>query len=341
MTSAFESIPAELRSLNQWVCWRLEKVNGRLTKVPYQLNGQKADASNPATWSGFASVLAACADGKRFNGIGFVFALGDDYTGIDFDRHRDPETGKLDDFAARHVQRLNSYSEVSQSGAGVHVIARATIPSKTGRRDAKNGVEMYSHSRFFCMTGQQVEGAPLTIEARQQEVEGMFREIFPATKQNPGTSLASGVTLPDAELIERASKAKNGARFSALWRGDVSGYGSQSEADAALLKLLHFWTGGDKERSFRLFAQSGLNRGKWARADYRERTWAAIANGEVYSAKLRNRKRDDLQRAIDDPRPKIRLPGCDRLLSDFASDLALNLTRAKHLLPQRRSRDAG
>lgn len=281
--------PAELRTLRQWVCWRHEKVNGRLTKVPHQPNGQKADASNPATWSSFAQVVTACANGKRFNGIGFVFAKSGDFTGIDLDHHRNTATGRLDEFAARYVQRLNSYTEVSQSGTGVHVIIRATIPSDTGRRDAKKGVEMYSHSRFFCMTGQHVEGTSLTIEARQQEVEAMFREIFPAKSKSGATPTKHTLALSDAELIERASQAKNGARFIALWRGDWNGagYGSQSEADAALLSDLHFWTGGDKERSFRLFGQSGLNREKWAREDYRERTWAAIATGEVYSPKCK------------------------------------------------------
>lgn len=324
MNRDLQNIPAELRLLRQWVCWRLEKRNCKDTKVPYHPRGSRADTSDPATWSDFAQVAAACANGNRFNGIGFVFA--GDYTGVDLDHHRDPNTGELDEFGRQSVERLNSYTEISQSGMGVHVIARGQIPSATGRHDAKRGVEMYSAKRFFVMTGQHVEGTPLTIEARQPEIAAMFREIFPPKNQRQEKAGANTLPLSDNELIERASRARNGDRFSALWRGNVSAYGSKSEADAALLKLLHFWTGGDKERSFRLFAQSGLKREKWEREDYRERTWAAIANGEVYSAKrsaagAKNSKRDDLQCAIDDPRPKIRLPGCDRLLSDFASEL--------------------
>jgi hypothetical protein len=48
--------------------------------------------------------------------------------------------------------------------------------------------------------------------------------------------------------------------------------------------MLRFWTGGDKTRSFALFSQSGLNREKWAeREDYRERTWAIVADGDTYA----------------------------------------------------------
>ena len=285
-SNRFLAIPVELRELRQWVCWRLETVKGRETKVPYTPRGRKASATDPATWSSFEECCQALKEG-RFSGIGFVFAKGGPYTGIDLDHHRDPATGQLDEFAAQQVQRLNSYTEVSQSGLGVHVIARGTIPSKTGRRDPKNGVEMYSESRFFVMTAQHFEGTPLTVEPRQREVETMFREIFPAKSQSREAPPANTDTLLDAELIDRASRAKNGALFSSLWRGDFkgAGYASQSEADAALLSMLRYWTGGDKERSFRLFAQSGLDRKKWQREDYRKNTWQSVDKGDVLSPK--------------------------------------------------------
>jgi len=60
------------------------------------------------------------------------------------------------------------------------------------------------------------------------------------------------------------------------------GYASQSEADAALLNKLRFWTSGNKEWSFAMFAKSGLHREKWDRADYREMTWSKINSGPVF-----------------------------------------------------------
>jgi hypothetical protein len=48
--------------------------------------------------------------------------------------------------------------------------------------------------------------------------------------------------------------------------------------------MLRFWTGGDKARAFALFSQSGLSREKWtSREDYRERTWAAVSDGDTYT----------------------------------------------------------
>ena len=70
--------------------------------------------------------------------------------------------------------------------------------------------------------------------------------------------------------FEKARAARNGAKFSRLWEGDISGYPTASEADVALLAMLLFWTDGDEDRARLLFEQSGLCREKWTgRVDYR------------------------------------------------------------------------
>ncbi len=97
------------------------------------------------------------------------------------------------------------------------------------------------------------------------------------TKQKTQTKMQT-VSLDDTRghvlaLIEKAKNAKDGAKFTALWNGNISGYKSQSEADLALCCLLAFWTGGDRSRIDSLFRQSGLCRDKWKdREDYREKT---------------------------------------------------------------------
>jgi putative DNA primase/helicase len=67
----------------------------------------------------------------------------------------------------------------------------------------------------------------------------------------------------DRELLEAMFRASNGARVAALWRGDTTGYRSHSEADAALVAHLVWWTRGDAARVDRLFCSSGLFRDKW------------------------------------------------------------------------------
>jgi hypothetical protein len=78
-----------------------------------------------------------------------------------------------------------------------------------------------------------------------------------------------------------AMAAGNGEDFARLWRGDWSGYSSQSEADLALCNHLAFWCGPDEQRIADLFAQSGLNRTKWQREDYRRRTIRKALEGRT------------------------------------------------------------
>ena len=80
----------ELKQQRRWVLWRLETVNEKLTKVPYQPSGRKAMANNRATWQTYAecAVLAS-----QFSGIGLV--LGDGVWRVDIDGCCDAVSGKF------------------------------------------------------------------------------------------------------------------------------------------------------------------------------------------------------------------------------------------------------
>ena len=280
-------IPEELRILSQWVVWRLVTRDDKKTKLPFDpVSGKPASTTDPQSWRSFDEALIVCEQGG-YSGLGFVFSGEDPYCGIDLDHVRNPETGDVEPWAQELIKRLCSYSELSQSGTGAHVIVRAKVP---GRRRRNGNVEMYDEGRFFCMTGERLKGVSGTVEERQAILSEIHGEFFGKDESNSPVALASApvpVALSDNELLEKAESAKNGAHFSALWRGDwqSEGHPSQSEADAALLGMLRFWTGGDKTRSFALFSQSGLYRENWVREDYREHTWEGINAGPVYQNK--------------------------------------------------------
>ena len=41
-----------IRDLRQWVCWRPEERDGKLTKIPYSpLTSEMADSTDPKTWA--------------------------------------------------------------------------------------------------------------------------------------------------------------------------------------------------------------------------------------------------------------------------------------------------
>jgi len=147
---SLDNIPEELRRRRrpQWVVWKLEKRDGKDTKVPYIAGGVgKADSTNSETWRTFEEAVRAL-QGGRYSGVGFVFCSADPYTGVDLDHCRNPETGELEPWAEKIVRELDGYAEASPSGRGVHVIVRGKAPNRRRGR-----LEVYSSKRYFTMTG--------------------------------------------------------------------------------------------------------------------------------------------------------------------------------------------
>jgi len=267
------TLPAALRALPRWVCWRYESRHGKWTKAPMRPDGVPAKSNDPATWAPFEKAYGAAL---RYAGFGVGFMLGDGVVGIDLDHCRDPESGVIEAWAQEIIDELKSYTEVSPSGTGVHILCQGALPP--GRR-RQNRVEMYAEGRFFTITGQRLNDYELG--ERTAELAGLHARLFGGGAQN-GRQAAknthrrgggAGVELDDQALLKRARTAKDGGKFARLWAGQWQGeYASQSEADLALCNLLAFWTGGDASRIDRLFRQSGLMREKWERADYRQVT---------------------------------------------------------------------
>jgi hypothetical protein len=329
------NVPRELQEGNRFVCWREESRNGKPTKVPINpYTGNEAESNNPVTWSTFAEAIAFYqTHSNKLQGVGRMFDSADGMVGVDFDNCLDQHQNVIHSHvAAEWLPRLNSYSEISPSGRGVKVWLKANLEfdGKTGRRDARQGAEIYRERRYFTLTGQRLPQFSSNVEERQSVVEVFYRAIFREEKSAGVRPMQqTPPALTDAEIIRMASEARNGAKFRALWSGDLNGSGSQSEADAALCSMLWFWT-GNREAVRRLFSKSAVGqREKWtARLDYQQSTLDLACQGKVYSQErwnLTTPTRDEIQAAFDDHRPKVRLPGDNWLLSDTAAALGQHL----------------
>jgi putative DNA primase/helicase len=280
-----EQITAELTAYPQFVGWRYEWRQGRWAKVPIDPGtGRQAKSNDPRTWASFESALGR-AQRDHLAGIGFVFSTDDPYAGVDLDRCRDPETGELAPWAEEVVVTLDSYSEISPSSTGVKGFVRARIPpggNRTGQ------VEVYDHGRYFTVTGHHLPGTRQTIEDRQVVIDILHARLFTrvgsaaptAIKENP-QPLGGAKILADDALLARAMAARNGAHFARLWRGDIDGYPSSSEADLALCALLAYWCGPDPERIDRLFRQSGLFQPTWDAPHYADGRTYGVATIRV------------------------------------------------------------
>lgn len=299
----YDNIPSELKQQRRWVSYFLydKPGNDKKGKAPINPNTLRgAMSNNPATWGTYdqavnaigkaasASVDQKDQDGKTtkvmVNGTisGIGFELGDGYFGVDLDGVLNDQ-GQLDFDAEDIVNTLDSYTEISPSGTGVHILCCGAIP--TGRR-RRGVVEMYGESdgtakgRFFTVTGK-VYGPPRPLAKRTEAAAIVHAKYIQQDDIKPTESVGlskqgDGVTIPqhgvgDDEITRRLNavlKDKYWTPFQKLWRGDYSSYSTDgapdhSKGDLALCIDLARLTDGDWVQMDKLFRQSGMYRSKW------------------------------------------------------------------------------
>lgn len=243
----YEKIPQELKEVKSWVCWGENK----LPKNPH--TGGNAQSNNPETWSDFKT---ACEAVKKygFNGVGFMLAP--PYFGVDMDDCLENQE-LVDEF----VESLQSYTEYSTSGTGIHIICKGVLPEGARR---KNKIEMYENRRYFIMTGNVYNEKYVDIVDCTEKIKILHNKYLytPTPKALP--KRVEVVNMTDHEIIDKAKACKTGRLFGLLYDGAWEGlYSSQSEADMAFCNQLAFWTQRNAEQMDRIFRASGLMREKW------------------------------------------------------------------------------
>lgn len=252
----YEFIPNELKKFRNWVCWKAvpdpkPDAPAKIKKIPINpKTGGQAMSNNPDTWSDFETAAEVSSD---FAGIGFMFS-NSGYFGVDLDNI--DVKGSL---ASEFVNALQSYTELSQSGNGIHIICKGKLP-EGGRR--RGNIEMYDSGRFFVMTGNYCSEF-IDISDCTEKIKPLHEKYLGTPKQAAGTALPAAADVQS--LISRAISSANGDKFSRLYGGDWSDYASQSEADMAFCNMLAFWCAGDAEKMDSIYRSSGLMREKWDR----------------------------------------------------------------------------
>lgn len=256
-------IPQEIKDISQWICWEsISRDNNKIDKIPINpTDGKNASTNNSATWTSFNKAVEYYQNNEgKISGIGFVFSVQDPFLGLDFDDIIDPENPKLELNlqTEAYLDRFHSYSEITPSGRGIHILIKAKTP---GFRHRKGNIEIYDQKRFFTVTGNHIPTTPPRIEHRQEEINTLYCDLFGIEEDQRSKSTSSS-TLSDSEILDLATKAQNNEKFSKLMQGNYSAYPSESEADLALCGILVFYT-QNPEQLDRLFRQSKLCDKKW------------------------------------------------------------------------------
>lgn len=283
-------LPEELRRAPQWCIAGPDK-------APYMATADgtivRANVSKSSTWRPFDQVASIAANLEGAS-IGFVLSYEDQWTCIDLDVCNE-QTQKLKGQPVDHtkwttqeqisrftkiVELFDSYTEISQSGYGLHIWVRGRV----GAGARYGGVEVYSQERFMLCTGNVYKDKPIAY--RQDLLETLVDEIRTMQGREEGRSHFELVEIEeedsDIEIYERAMNAENGEKFRALCEatsctgdGDSKvhgsytalGYPTQSEADLALMSIFTFYSKSN-EQCRRMFRCTGLGqRSKATRND--------------------------------------------------------------------------
>lgn len=153
-----KNLPPALLETGLFCCWRYEERNGKRTKAPYNpRTGGRAQSTNPATFAPSAVALAALQSGGYDGiGVGIFGRLG----AIDID-HCINEAGELSPVAADIVRTMQSYTEYSPSGKGLHILFAAPEgfvydKARYYINNQKIGLEVYiagCTNKFITLTG--------------------------------------------------------------------------------------------------------------------------------------------------------------------------------------------
>jgi primase-polymerase (primpol)-like protein len=178
----FENIPAALRALLCWVCWKFvwKPEKAKWDKVPFiaRKTEEEAKSNDSFTWSSFQEAVIRYETGG-VDGVGLMFGdgkAGTGLVGVEIDDCRNPETGELTPLAVEVLKKLGpTYAEVSPGGEGLHVLLKGRKPGTHCERTVDGQeIGIYEWGRYFTFTGHRLEGVPETIEDCQAGLEELY-----------------------------------------------------------------------------------------------------------------------------------------------------------------------
>ena len=244
-------IPLELIQLKQWVCADKNKkpINPR--------NGRLASPTDSRTWDSYETANTfRNKHPDMFPHIGFVLTRDDPYCIIDLDVPENEEQ------ASRHkkiVQAFDSYTEISQSGKGVHIIVKASTP----KGFKKDHVEVYSSERYMITTGnllgeqeQIVDYQELINRIALQMDKGSLTKVVHIDISN--VDIFEVLDLHEYILDNQYVAEEYDLLCNGDWENRLN-YQSQSDADFNMAMIICEHT-EDDELAKRLFCLSGMFR---------------------------------------------------------------------------------
>lgn len=207
-----ENIPEYFQKTPRWVLFKLiEQPDGsKPKKEPRYANNPQilASISKPVSWADFPTALEAA---KRYNMLmGFAILPKSKLLLIDIDDISGKIDGKRKDgITQKLIASLNTYSERSQSGEGIHILGWYQGP-----KPKIDGIETYTGDRFCIFTGDRISETSVvnditdTIDTLAKEGIVTFEKPTESRYRPPVGTITPGGREPELFRYTRSLVAK-------------------------------------------------------------------------------------------------------------------------------------
>jgi hypothetical protein len=244
------NIPDTLKQSALWCVWERDTKG----KIPYNpRTGHRAKSNDPATFSDFETAYNTYQTGQYSGlGIGIFNGIG----AIDIDHCID--NNQFSNMASDVIHCMESYTEISPSGNGVHIVF--TVDNFQYNKDIyyinnhNKGLEVYisgATNKFITITGNKLNDNSM-VDGTPKLMEILDKYMKKSTPQFTAVSSSSSNNyVPDFLKIglEKDNKLK------AYWNG-ARPHGNESEDDAGLMAKLLYWCNNDTDKAIKAFLSS-------------------------------------------------------------------------------------
>jgi putative DNA primase/helicase len=270
----WQSIPDDIRNFDQWIVTK--------NKKPIRpVKGWQKKSNQFAFDEAREEAVKTDAE------LGFTLSERDPFAVIDLDDVGVPSTHTKE--VTEIIERLATYTEVSRSGSGLHIICRdGVLPGykHDGPLNQRGSIEVYDSNQQIVLTADQLEERSTITEGGRffRELQQEYLPEDDGTDASAAEADESGQTVsietqskaggnesgPTVDQIKRTidAWADDGSdaarRAKVLWESLGSGtYESPSEADLAFASDLAFWCREDARLMYRCIRRSNRYRQKW------------------------------------------------------------------------------
>lgn len=263
MEKKYKYIPEEMKKLKRFVGWRKENLNGKVAKLPFSLIDEKANGWNmPQRWVNFNYAKT------KNRPLGFVLVEEDKIVCIDLDHAIQDE--KLSPMAKEIIEKfIGTYMELSQSGKGVHIFVKGTIPKNLNL--SSEGIELYKNNRYIALTGDVGDGIFFPRSNELLEKEDELKKLYRKWAQGKTSTLKQireykyeplnkFSRLDDLSLDEILTTMERTNRKASMLISGASLTGDHSRDDFTFLVLARNYTDGNPNLMKELFLMTPLNR---------------------------------------------------------------------------------